>query len=125
MRNSFDSPTVQDQPVERDEPDPVIAFAGQPALAAQLDQHGLAVGAILRNGEPSVDPAAVGRRREEQQIERLDRESGGERDEQPDQIDRIEIELEEVGHGGYPSFRSSPRMRGPGPVSRLRGNERV
>ena len=38
-------PGLQDQPVERDEAEPVIAARGQPALAPQLDQHAFAIGA--------------------------------------------------------------------------------
>ena len=83
------------------ETDPIIAFAGEPALAAQFDQHALAIGAVLGDRQPPIDPAAIGRRREEHQIKRLDREPRGQRDEQPDQIDRIEIELQKIEHGGY------------------------
>ena len=38
---------LQNQPIERDQAEPVIAAAGQPAFAPQLDQHALAIGAVL------------------------------------------------------------------------------
>ena len=40
-------PGLQDQPVEREKADLIIAAGGQAAFAAQLDQHALAVGAVL------------------------------------------------------------------------------
>jgi hypothetical protein len=41
-------PRLEDQPVERLDSHTVIAAAGQPALAAQLDQDVFAVGLILQ-----------------------------------------------------------------------------
>ncbi len=49
MRREADGEAgLQDQPVERDQAEPVIAAAGQAALAPQLDQHAFPVGAVLR-----------------------------------------------------------------------------
>ena len=53
---------LQDQPVERDQRQPIVAVAGQPALAAQLDQHALAVGLVLQQLEAAIDVLAVGPR---------------------------------------------------------------
>ena len=39
---------LQDQPVERDQRQPVVAGRGQAALAAQLHQHALAVGLVVQ-----------------------------------------------------------------------------
>ena len=54
---------LQDQPVERDQIEPVIAAAGQPAFAPQFDQHAFAIGPVLRQHQPPVDLAAIGCRR--------------------------------------------------------------
>ena len=41
-------PGLQNEAVERDETEAVIAARGEPALAPQLDQHALAIGSVLR-----------------------------------------------------------------------------
>ena len=70
----------------------VIAAAGQPALAPQLDQDVFAVRLVLEQLEPAVDVLAVGRAGEEQQIDAFDEQRRRGRHEQVDQIDRVEIE---------------------------------
>ena len=62
------------------------------ALAPQLDQHVLAADVVLRQHQAAIDPAAVRRRRITRQIDRLDGEPRREGNEQPDQIDRVDIE---------------------------------
>jgi hypothetical protein len=83
---------LQNQTVQRDQRQPVIAFGAQSTLAPELHQDGLAVGHAFHQGQPPVDVLAIRARGEEQQIDRLGEQARGERDEQIDQINRVEFE---------------------------------
>jgi hypothetical protein len=72
---------LQDELVEGVERQPVVAAAGQAALAAQLHEDALAVGLILQHAEAAIDPAAIARAGEKEQVQRFhkhDRRCGGE-----------------------------------------------
>jgi hypothetical protein len=83
---------LQDEPVERQDRQAIEAARGQPALAAELDQHALAIGLVLEQPQPAIDAAAVGGGREAQQIDRLHEQHRGGRREQIDHIGRIQVE---------------------------------
>ena len=80
---------LQDEPVERQDREPIEAAGGQPALPAQLNEHAFAVGLILQQPQPAIDATAVGGGREAQQIRRFHEQHGGCRREHIDQIGGI------------------------------------
>lgn len=91
-------PGLQQQLIEIDYRQSIVAAAGQTALAPQLHEHALAVSLVGHHLETAV---AVGRIAVHEQIYALCKHRRREADEDVEQVDRIEI-----GHG------RSERLRG-------------
>src|SRR5262245_28305245 len=84
-------PRLQQQLIEFDQWQPVIATAGQTALPSQLHEHAFAVGLVGHHLESAIDLFAIGRIAVDEQIHALGKHRRRKADEDVEQIDRIEI----------------------------------
>src|SRR5579875_2176410 len=87
---------LQDQAVEPDERQTIIAAGRQTALAPQLHEYALAIGLLVEHLEATVDVLAVGRRIAEKQICAFHEHRDRRADQQVDEVDGVE-----TGHRHY------------------------
>ncbi len=93
---------LQQQLIEIDNRQPVVAAAGQTSFATQLHQHAFTVGFVRHHLEAAIDLLAVGGVAVDKQVDAFGKHRRREADEEVEQIDRIE-----VGHGRQSCFEGS------------------
>src|SRR5689334_8586972 len=77
---------LQQQLIEIDERQPVVAAASQAALPPQLDENALAVGLARHNLEATIDVLSIGRVVVDQQIHAFREHRGRKPDQQVEQV---------------------------------------
>ena len=89
---------LQHEPTQRYQWKPIVAAAGQAALAAQLHENAFAIRLIRHQRQPAVDIAAIRGGREKQQIEAFDEQNRRDGGKTVKDINGIELEH---GYNGW------------------------